>query len=303
MTGSGNKDKKTKGIRLTTRDVQILEALHTTGYLTTHQIRLLFFTEGSPGQQGLIKACERRMRLLYGAGLVRRIEQPVKRGEGSKPYIYALSKKGANFLIAELGIDPAEVEWRPQSFEANYPFLNHLLTTTDLQIALRAACKPLGIKVVLWTDERELRTTRTIDYVTLTSPTGQPVKTAVIPDAIFVLERDGRRAVFLVEIDLATVVIEPKLWERKGWTKKVHAYEAYMRTEEYAKRYEGRRVRILTITTGEKRLENLKAATEKADGSDIFWFTTMAHALEPTKLLSKPVWKVAGSDDQRSLLQ
>lgn len=302
MTVSGNKDKKTMGIRLTTRDLQILEALYTTGYLTTHQIRLLFFTEGSCGQQGQIKACERRMRLLYRAGLVRRIEQPVKRGEGSKPYIYALSKKGANFLISELGIDPAEVEWRPQSFEANYPFLNHLLATTDLQIALRAACKPLGIKVVLWTDERELRTTRTIDYVTLIGPTGQPVKTAVIPDAIFVLERDGRCALFFVEIDMRTVTIEPKLWERKGCTKKVQAYEAYMRTEEYTKRYEGRRVRILTITTGEKRLENLKAATEKADGSDIFWFATMADALDPTKLLSEPIWQVAGSDTKYSLL-
>ena len=122
MTVSGNKNKKTRGIRLTTRDFQILEALHTTGYLTTHQIRLLFFTEGSREQQGPIKATERRMRLLYGAGLVRRIEQPVKRGEGSKPYIYALSKRGANLLISELGIDPTEVEWRPQSFEGNYPF-------------------------------------------------------------------------------------------------------------------------------------------------------------------------------------
>lgn len=303
MTGSGNKDKKTKGIRLTTRDCQILEALHTTGYLTTHQIRLLFFTEGSREQQGSIKATERRMRLLYGAGLVRRIEQPVKRGEGSKPYIYALSKKGADLLIAELGIDPAEIQWRPHSFEGNYPFLNHLLATTDFQIALRAACKPLGIKVVLWTDERELRATRTIDYVMLTSPTGQPVKTAVIPDAIFVLERDGRRAVFFVEIDRRTVTVEPKLWERKGWTKKVYAYEAYMRTEEYTKRYEGRRARILTITTGEKRLENLKVATEKAEGSDIFWFATMADALDSTGLLSKPIWQVAGSEGQRSLLQ
>ena len=102
---------------------------------------------------------------------------------------------------------------------------------------------------------------------------------------------------------MRTVTVEPKLWERKGWTKKVHAYEAYMRTEEYAKRYEGRRARILTITTGEKRLENLKVATEKAEGSDIFWFATMTDALDSTRLLSEPIWKVAGSEGQRSLLQ
>src|SRR5215212_3362858 len=99
---SGNEPKARKGIRLTSRDAQILEALYGVGYLTTHQICALFFMAGPQATMGAIKACERPMRLLYRADLVRRIEQPVKRGEGSKVFIYALSKKGADFLISEI---------------------------------------------------------------------------------------------------------------------------------------------------------------------------------------------------------
>lgn len=301
---SGDESKKRKGIRLTTRDAQILEALHAVGYLTTHQIRALFFVENQIDKMGPTKACERRMRLLYSAGLVRRIEQPVKRGEGSKPFIYALSKKGVEFLITETGIDPADIDWRPQSFEANVPFLNHLLTTTDLHIALLKACKQLGIELVEWIDERELRMGKMFDYVMLPTHQGQPIKTAVIPDAIFVLERDGKRALFFVEIDMRTVTVNPSLLEKKGWSKKIRTYDLYLSSPEFLERYEGRRARILTVTTGEKRLNNLKKVTERVaeENKALFWFTTFDLALDSAQLLTAPVWTVAGDDIHHTLL-
>lgn len=43
------------------------------------------------------------MRLLYKAGLLRRIEQPIKRGEGSKPYVYAYYR--CNALRLELATE------------------------------------------------------------------------------------------------------------------------------------------------------------------------------------------------------
>lgn len=300
---SGANPKKPRGIRLTARDAEILEALHGVEYLTTHQICALFFSE-SQGAIGPTKACERRMRLLHAAGLVRRIEQPVKRGEGSKPFIYALSKKGAEFLITETGIDPADIDWRPQSFEANTPFLNHLLTTTDLRIALMKASKQAGVEVVEWIDERELRIAKMFDYVMLTGRTGQEARTAVIPDAVFVLERDGKRALFFVEIDLRTVTVEPKLFERKGMAKKFRTYEIYFNTPEFLARYEGRRARVLTVTTGEKRVNNLKQVTERvaSESKGLFWFSTFDRALDPAQLLASPIWTVAGDDTLHTLL-
>ncbi|MCA9474120.1 MAG: replication-relaxation family protein, partial [Nitrospira sp.] len=283
---------------------QILEALHAAGYLTTHQNRNLFFTEGNGGKDGLTKSCERRVRLLYKAGLVRRIEQPVKRGEGSKPYVYALTRKGAEFLIAELGIDPAEVDWRSKSYEQNTPFLSHLLATTDFQIALRDACMGAGITVAEWFDERLLRM-EGVDYVMLTGENGQETKTAVIPDAVFILERDGKHGLFMVEIDMRTVTVEPRLWSSKSWSKKVRAYSAYFDTEAFADRYEGRRARVLTITTGDRRLSSLLHTTERVAGEykDQFRFTTFEQALDPSRLLTAPIWQVAGSNRPHSLLE
>ncbi len=302
---SGNEPKPRQGIRLTSRDAQILEALYGAGYLTTHQICALFFTAGPQATRGATKACERRMRLLYGAELVRRIEQPVRRYEGSKAFIYALSKKGAEFLITETGIDPADIDWRPQSFEANTPFLSHLLLTTDLRIALVKACQQRGVELVEWIDERALRAGKMIDYVTLTDPEGQKIKTAVVPDAVFVLEQNGKRALFFVEIDRRTVTVEPSLFERKGWAKKVRTYALYLETQAFYTRYEGRRARVLTITTSEKRLNTLKQATERAidENQQLFWLTTFAYALNPTKLLTDPIWEVATSPERQSLLK
>lgn len=301
---SGDEPKKRKGIRLTTRDAQILETLHAVGYLTTHQIRALFFMEGQHEAMGPTKACERRMRLLHWAGLVRRIEQPVKRGEGSKPFIYALSKKGVEFLITETGIDPADIDWHPQSFEANVPFLNHLLTTTDLRIALVKACKQAGVELIEWIDERELRMGKMFDYVMLPGTNGQPIKTAVIPDAVFILERNGKRALFFVEIDMRTVTVNPSLLEKKGWSKKIRTYDLYLSSPEFLERYEGRRARILTVTTGEKRLSNLKKVTERVadENKALFWFTTFDLALDPVQLFTVPIWTVAGDDMRHTLL-
>ena len=41
----------------------------------------------------------------------------VKRGEGRKPYVYALDRRGAQALTSELGIDPGDIDWKPRSGE------------------------------------------------------------------------------------------------------------------------------------------------------------------------------------------
>lgn len=300
---SGDKLTKRMNFRLTLRDIQILEALHQKRYVATYQIMEMFWNESHGGEHGRKKACERRMRMLFQAGLVRRIEQPTKRGNGTKPFIYALSNDGATALISELGIDPTEIEWQPKSREDNYPFMDHLLLTTDIHIALQKACYPIGFELSTWYDEKELRISGMTDRVKLIGPEGQEKSTAVIPDAVFILEREGKQGLFFVEIDRRTVTVQPSLWERKGWSKKVAAYSEYLGSNEYRNRYGERNARILTITTGEKRLNHLKQATEIAKGNSSFWFTTFELALNPLKLLTEPIWWVAGRNELRKLVQ
>ena len=117
------------------------------------------------------------------------------------------------------------------------------------------------------------------------------------------LARGDKKGLFFVEIDMGTVTVEPSLWERKGWAKKVQAYAAYLNTAAYASRYEDRRARILTITSGEKRLNHLKATTEKVGGGELFWFSTFTQVLDSSRLLTEPIWQLAGSEAPRALLE
>jgi len=194
MTPSGAEQPQ-PGLRITLRDLSILETLHTTPYLRSDQIRRLFWREEHGGEWGRVKACQQRLALLCRHGYVRRIEQPVKRGDGSKHFIYALDRKGADLLIAELGVEPQDVEWRPRSQEEHFPFLEHLLATVDLRIALVDGCAQTGVVLQEWLDEKELKRSQNVDRVTLMSPHGNVIEAAVVPDAYFMLCREGKYSV------------------------------------------------------------------------------------------------------------
>jgi hypothetical protein len=283
----------------------VLEALHTARYLTRPQLQALFWRAGKGGVWGAQKSCERRLRKLTAAGLIRRIEQPVRRAEPSKPYIYALDRQGAEVLMAELDLDAQDVEWRPKDAEANYPFLAHLLATTDIRIAVQQACERQQFVLDEWVDEKELKRTGAQDAVTLVGPDGVRQRAAVVPDAYFVIRDDtngNRRARFFLEVDRRSVVVAPSLFERRGWTRKIRAYLAYFDSDAYDARFEGRRVRVLTITTGEKRLQNLKQATERVGGGAFFWFTTFEDATAG-QILTGRIWQVAGAEGRRCLLE
>ena len=60
--------------------------------------------------------------------------------------------------------------------------------------------------------------------------------------------------------------------------------------------------RVLTVTTGAQRLDNLKAATEAEGGDSRFWFATADEATDPAKLLTEKIWYQAGSTDRFALL-
>ena len=82
---------------------------------------------------------------------------------------------------------------------------------------------------------------------------------------------------------------------------KVKAYIAYKSIGDLEKRYKARNMRILTITVGEKRLANLKRATEEAGGGNWFWFAVLSQ-LDEQHVLSGPLWQVAGREGYQSLI-
>ena len=288
-------------ISLTERDLEILNAINNARYMTAPQIQALFWRSSRGGKYGNLKSCQRRLQQLTQHGLVRRIKQLVKRGEGSRPHIYALDRAGAQILSDEIGIDPSELDWRPKNAEENYPFMQHLLDTNDFRIALTLACEDRNVFLVSWTDEKELKKEEAYDHVFLTGPSGGTQKVAVIPDASFVIGIADRQGRFCVEIDRGTVTVSPTAWQQRGWTQKIRAYLEYYQSGAYERRYQTRSFRVLTVTTSEERLQNMRKATEEVGGDARFWFTTFEQVKADT-ILTEKVWYRAVNEGAYSLL-
>jgi len=290
-------------ISLTERDLNLLKTLHAARYLTTEQIQQLFY----PGQGGIYgprKICQRRLKQLYAAKLVRRIDPWVRRSQSSPSYIYALAKGGAHTLQSEFELTIPEADWKPKSNEDNLSFMKHTLATNEIRIAVLRACPAAGVELTTWLDEREIRGEQP-DQVTISDPkTRKANKTAVIPDSAFLLAKDDKKSLYWLETDMGTVTVEARNWENKSWVKKILAYLTYQKTEAATQRYGHQGIaRILTITTSEQRLQTLKQATERAGGGNTFWFTTFHAVATPgSSLLSSPIWHVAGREELETLV-
>ncbi len=290
-------------IRLTWRDYAFWQELMTCRYMTAPQIQALFWKENRGGTHGQIVATRRRLKLMHDARLIRRITPLVQQHTGgTSPLLYALDKAGAQMLAEHLGIELASIDYKPHEREANWPFLQHLLDTTDIRIALTQAAEARGLQVESWYNELELRSDDLCDVVYITDPDGTNHKAAVVPDAFLCLRNpDGKRAYFMVEVDRRTVTVEPNNWAQRGWMRKIRTYIAYFEALAYQQRYGDVVAHVLTITTGDVRLTHLKQATEKVTPSKRFWFTTFDQLTADTAL-SGTIWQRANGEGLHALL-
>jgi hypothetical protein len=88
---------------------------------------------------------------------------------------------------------------------------------------------------------------------------------------------------------------------RRDWARKVVACIEYYRSGKYQERYGTRSMRVLTVTTSDHRLANLKAVTEKVGGKGRFWFTTFER-VRAADMLADPIWLKAGNDELFTLI-
>jgi hypothetical protein len=236
--------------------------------------------------------------------------------EGRRPLVYFLTKQGAALSAESLGMDLSELDWHPRDnvAGAGYLFLDHLLRTNDVRVSFTLAAEQAAIELVQWVDDRALKRSHWKDYVEIGE---ERHKVAVVPDGYFQLcqqlvsdyEHQGEAFVqeetinthYFLEVDLATVVGRSGIPGRRTWARKVQAYSVYHASGAYQARYGTSSLRVLTVTTGEKRLENLLHITEEAGGRNRFWFTTFDE-LMPETALHGAIWRIAGRDGRHALL-
>lgn len=286
-------------MRLTARDMAVVRAVYDYRALTTEQIQRLYF--GNAGQAARI--AQRRLQALYHHRYVFRGDQPHRTLE-AKPLVYFLDTVGVDLLCDRLGLERTEVDWHPRHNDVTSLYLDHLLASNDLRIAVVQAAEAHGFVIQRWLDDRSLKRSHAGEHVTITNKDGRRMTVSVVPDGYFRLTTPQDTYNFFVEIDKRTVTGLASKWGRRDWSRKVAAYAEYHRSGGYEARYGTADMRVLTITTGQRRLQNLKVITEETvSGAPVgrFWFTTLERATADS-ILTGTIWAVGGADNPYSIV-
>ena len=286
------------GFQLTPRDIEIVQAVYTYRALSTPQIDALFFSEPqtSPKQGRVSSRCLHRLKLLFHSGFLRRKEQAQTLSDGRKPLLYFLDRHGAQYLAELAGCAVSDLDWDRQGHEVGTLFLDHLLLSNDVRVAATLAARQHGYTLTDWRDERTLRRDHHAEPITITAADGNAQQVTLIPDGFFLLETETANYHHFLEVDRATSTLQGGQAGKRDWARKVATYLAYFKSGAYQRRYQTQNLRILTVTTSQKRLQNLKEVTEEAGGKKRFWFTT-ADKITPASIFTEAIWQVASSDD------
>jgi len=243
------------------REMSILTAISKYKYVTTGQIRRLFFTGGTEG--AALRSANRTLARLRDLGailpLARRIGG-VRAGSGA--FIWALSAAGVRLLALSGGDDSAA---RKRHYEPSMAFLTHILAVTETAVRFMEWAR-IG-KISLLSLQVEPETWR--QYAGLG---GAPKH--LKPDLFTVTASGEYEDHYFIEIDLATE--SPAVVIRK-----CHQYIAYRNTGT-AQREHGVFPFVVWLVPDNKRKESLKRhiSGELGNHAGMFIVITMDE-LEP----------------------
>ncbi len=262
---------------LTERDRQIILAVHENRFLKRGQIERLFFATTSAANQRLAK--------LFHHGFLDRLYLPVE--IGSAQAVYALDKKGADFVAGEQQVPVGRISWRRKHNRVEFFFLEHTVGVAEVNVALQLATRGRDdVELILWKREAFLPKDRVRD------PDDWEEKLPVAPDAFFGIHGPQGRSFFFVEVDMGTENLERV-------RSKLVAYQEYWRSGTYQERYGVGHFRVLTITTGPQRLANLIDVAAGAGAKNMFLFST-AEAVSRDVL--GPIWRKPNTVDPITIL-
>lgn len=287
--------------------LELLQAIDEMGFATHAQLSRLLF-DGKPGSCGVPRsdaaakrAAARSLQRMWRSGFTERrsIFLTSKRtGFGYQHFVNVLTKKGARALqeqIARTG--QGQLRWTPAGHKLSLQTIEHSLAINDFYVTVRRAAEEAGIGFHEWRDDRQLTAMNNRGLLKLVS----------IPDAFFVLERDGQFYGHFLEIDTGTETSMGRFSER-SWVNKIRAYGEYFRElypqDGYFRGFTA--PIVLTVTNSERRMDGLLQATRTARGRGVYWYTTRSELDErldaTTSPLWQPIWRVVNEPTPRSLL-
>jgi Replication-relaxation len=196
----------------------------------------------------------------------------------------------------------------PGKVPKDYYFLKHFLAINDFRILITRACQQSNLNLLGFIPEyigektKEGYVKKYIrDKVSDLAPTVNR-EYSHTPDAVFALEKDGRPALFFLEIDRGSeVVSDPE----KGFLKCIVFYQHYWQEKKW-QRYqddfvkEFKTFRLLVVTTSSERLQNMREAVTRLAFPDssvkrFLWGTVQSWLRVET--VFDPIWQSMDATD------
>lgn len=272
-------------MHFTQRDSCILETTHAfDGMLGDYQVRRLYFT----GE----RQCRGRLSLLFQHGYLAR---PTRQQRAGLPcMVYWLARRGAEHVAGLSGVQVRALGWRR---EPRWGQIEHDLAVNDFRLDVTESCaRQPELELETWVPEREFLAHA--DTVMYTNVNGRAARRQVRPDGLFTIRHGAYRSRLLLELDRATED-NPRFVRQK-----VLPGLAYLRSSAFQRRAGYRSGRWLVVTTGERRMHNLRQQTVRAVGTQarVFWFTTF-DLVTPETVLTASIWTRGDSESRAALVQ
>src|SRR6266516_1994196 len=253
-------------------------------------------------KMGMINTVKQRLKDLTDAGYVLPLYHPSIR----LPYMYALDRKGLNYLQAQ-GVDVREY-FRPSQEEdsaKNFLFREHMLAISDVLIhALLFVKSEPSYRIHTMLHERVFKNTPI--KATYTRNNREETKT-IVPDAYLEFACTGQNGKdvtipVMLELDRGTE-------DQKFFRKRLRAYIVFLRSRAFETLFEVKNITVAFATTknhnrvGKMRewaRRELAVTNEPKWLSDLFLFTSLPETMdgiEPRQLFLDPVWYVPSDDE------
>ena len=262
MAGRFERMERTR-VRLTKRDLQIVQAVFEARYLTNDMVCQLFFKPTT------YSSCKQRMRILFDLGYVKKRSVHV-----NEPDVYFLGLKGRRYIASiddEYGKAEVGRIAGVSGDKAGAPILmmNHDLTLSQLYVYATLECRQHGL-------EMEWKNTRMLELV----------KLGIEPDALLqVSHGDSRRAAF---IEFTSV-----LPDRGEMKRRLVGFDAYLQSRRCQSDFGVDDIAVLWFTTSPTKADRIKTSLRDSSYPDYFLVGVIDDA---ERFVTDPIWHWSESE-------
>ena len=268
-----------RAMRLTPRNIELLRNIS--------RLRLASATQLAALDGGSAQNVSRALLALFENGYVERpVAQVASRllYEGSRPTIYALTRKGAG-LLRKHGEDVRRrlLDGIDSERGAGWRFIEHTVSIAEFWVALELAARArTDLRVLerndILDDAPKSNRDRLVKLEASIRIGGMLQRNAVVPDALFGLRMDDTRDnYFMLEIDRGEMPVERyRNAHRTYFSKKMQTYLEANRQRRHVHDLGIENFRVLTVTTDASRIDRMLTALDRltnGKGSNLFLFT------------------------------